>query len=101
VKYREEEGNMTNIMQEDVISIFNSLSDQEKALINGKNIMITGFAGSLGYMLMTFLKEFGDHLSLGRVYGIDNYIFGQPEWISEFEDDNRLSYIRKISLHLI
>ncbi|MCQ2014194.1 NAD-dependent epimerase/dehydratase family protein [Clostridium butyricum] len=77
----------TTIVKEDLENIYKSLSENELNIFNDKKILITGYAGSLGYMLLAFFKEFGKKLKIKKVYGIDNYIFGTPKWLNEFEKD--------------
>lgn len=80
---------MTTVLEEDLQIIYSSLSSQEKRTLEGKTILVTGFAGSLGYEMMAFFRSFGDELGIQKVYGVDNYIFGKPSWIRELEGDQR------------
>lgn len=70
---------------QDMEYIYQSLSDQEKAKLKGSKILVTGFAGSLGYTLLHFFALYANKLDIKKVYGIDNYMFGEPEWISDIE----------------
>lgn len=72
---------MTSITLEDMAFIYDSLSDVEKQKMKGATILVTGFAGSLGYSLLHFFAEYGERLGIKKVYGIDNYMFGKPKWI--------------------
>lgn len=80
---------MTNIVQEDLASINSRLSTEEKELLCGKDILVTGYAGSIGYLLLEYFRVYGDQLGIGKVYGIDNYIFGKPAWLADFKEDER------------
>ncbi len=80
---------MTSIVIEDLKNIHNALTDEEKSILRDKDILVTGFAGSIGYLLLEYFHVYGDELGIGTVYGIDNYIFGKPAWISEFANDER------------
>jgi UDP-glucuronate decarboxylase len=73
------------ILSEDLKQIANRLTKQERASLRGRSVLITGFAGSLGFMLMQFLAHYGQELGVKRVYALDNYVFGKPEWINEIE----------------
>ncbi len=84
---------MTTILQEDLDVIYNKICENDKKAYEGKNILVTGFAGSLGYTLMAFFKKYGDKLGIKKIYGIDNYIFGTPNWVSEFENDKRFELL--------
>lgn len=72
----------TDILSEDLIRIYDGLSE-ERALLKGKTVLITGFAGSLGFMLCQFFAKYGEQLELKRVYCLDNYQFGKPEWVED------------------
>ncbi len=87
-----------NITSEDMQYIFDSLSNFDKEKLQNATILITGFAGSLGYSLLHFFLLFGEKLGIQKVYGIDNYMFGKPNWlerisISPLFDMNELDII--------
>ncbi|RSK28616.1 NAD-dependent epimerase/dehydratase family protein [Bacillus sp. HMF5848] len=73
--------NIPSIVSKDVRFIYNSLTEKEKEKFHGRTILITGFAGSLGYTLLHFFSEYGRQLGIRKVYGIDNYMFGRPTWV--------------------
>lgn len=85
------------ITQEDVAYIYNKLSNKEKEKLKGSNILITGFAGSLGYTLIHFFATYRKELGIKKVYGIDNYIFGKPKWLDRFSED-KLFDLRKLDI---
>ena len=70
---------MTKIVQEDIQRIYAGLSDAERCTLSGKTVLVTGYAGSLGYLLMQFLRAYGESLEIPRVIGIDNFQFGRPD----------------------
>lgn len=72
---------LSRITEEDIKFINNGLSDLEKQKFKDSTILVTGFAGSLGYSLLHFFAEYGKELGVKKVYGIDNYMFGKPKWI--------------------
>lgn len=80
--------NTPEITKQDMEFIYASLSETDKTKLMGRTILITGFAGSLGYTLMHFFLLFGQKLGLKKVYGIDNYIFGRPKWIERIVDND-------------
>lgn len=80
---------MTEIVRQDLVYIHERLTEQEKELLKGKDILVTGYAGSIGYLLLEYFRVYGDQLGLGKVYGIDNYIFGRPKWVTSFEEEER------------
>jgi UDP-glucuronate decarboxylase len=69
------------ITNEDMAFIYRSLSDTEKRKLKDATILVTGFAGSLGYSLLHFYAEYGVQLGIKKIYGIDNYMFGKPKWV--------------------
>lgn len=70
------------------------LTAEEKEKLAGSRLLITGFAGSLGFMLTQFLKEYAKELSISKVYCLDNFIFGKPDWVSSL-DNNPLFSIQQ------
>jgi UDP-glucuronate decarboxylase len=78
--------NVPKMTHDDMEIIFNTLADSEKAKLKESSILVTGYAGSLGYSLLHFFLQFGEELKINKVYGIDNYMFGKPNWISRFLD---------------
>ncbi|TCZ76855.1 NAD-dependent epimerase/dehydratase family protein [Paenibacillus albiflavus] len=69
------------ITSEDMEFIYHSLSQENLQNLYGSTILVTGYAGSIGYSLLHFLSEYGSKLGIKRVFGIDNYMFGKPKWI--------------------
>lgn len=69
------------ITRQDMELIHNGLSDSDKRKLKGSKILVTGFAGSLGYSLLHFFAVYGEKLGVAKVYGIDNYMFGRPKWV--------------------
>lgn len=70
----------------DMKYIFESLSTKDKERLKDSKILVTGYAGSLGYTLLHFLYLYGEKLGVQNVYGIDNYMFGEPEWIAGLKE---------------
>jgi UDP-glucuronate decarboxylase len=70
-----------NITREDMAFILKGLSDTDKEKLKNAVVLITGFAGSLGYTLLHFFAVYGENLGVKKVYGIDNYMFGKPGWL--------------------
>lgn len=71
------------ITADDMQYIYESLTDQEKMKLKGAKVLVTGFAGSLGYTLLHFFAMFHDRLGIQKVYGIDSYMFGKPDWLND------------------
>ena len=73
------------ILSEDLRRIADHLSLRECRALSGRKILITGFAGSLGFMLAHFFSQYGQYFDVKRIYLLDNYIFGKPGWIQTIE----------------
>ncbi|MDR0271561.1 NAD-dependent epimerase/dehydratase family protein [Paenibacillus sp.] len=73
------------ILLEDLRRIADGLTERERSALSGRNIFITGFAGSLGFMLVQFFAEYGQTLGVKHIYVLDNYIFGKPLWVHGIE----------------
>jgi UDP-glucuronate decarboxylase len=73
------------ILSEDLSRVLGALSEGERAALRGRTVLITGFAGSLGFMLTAFFARYGAELGVKRVYALDNYIFGRPDWVNDIE----------------
>ncbi|MCL2575619.1 MAG: NAD-dependent epimerase/dehydratase family protein [Defluviitaleaceae bacterium] len=74
------------ILQQDLQSIMEGLTDNERGKLNGKTIFITGFAGSLGFMMVQFFAQYGKELGIKHIYALDNYIFGKPNWVQDLQN---------------
>lgn len=79
---------ITKTVKDDLKYIYVNLTNKELQALHGKKILVTGFAGSLGYMLMMFLAEYAEELNINKVYGIDNYVFGKPVWVQSLKDNS-------------
>ncbi len=75
--------NLKELIFEDTSAIFKELEQKYIDRLYGKKILITGFAGSLGYMLCQFFNNHHDELGITKVYCLDNYIFGRPKFVDE------------------
>ncbi|AGI47100.1 Nucleoside-diphosphate-sugar epimerase [Thermoplasmatales archaeon BRNA1] len=73
------------------------LSKEEQEKMQNKTVLITGCAGFLGFYFMHFFREFGDKLAVKKVIALDNFMLGTPDWLKEFEKDNRF-IIRKFDI---
>ena len=73
------------ILSEDLLNIIAGLSKTEKDAMLGRTILITGYAGSLGFMLTQFFAQYGQALGIKHVYAIDSYVFGKPDWVMDIE----------------
>ncbi|KAB3539667.1 NAD-dependent epimerase/dehydratase family protein [Alkaliphilus pronyensis] len=75
------------VSKKDMEFIYNGLSCSDKEKFKDSIILVTGFAGSLGYTLLHFFHLYGDKLGIKKVYGIDNYKFGKPKWIERIKNN--------------
>ena len=77
---------MTNdILAGDLRKVAEGLTDIEINSFRGRTVFITGFAGSLGYLMVQFLAHYGEEFGIKHIYALDNYVFGKPIWLSELE----------------
>lgn len=72
------------ILHQDIERIYVGLSQQERDVLQHKTILVTGFAGSLGFMLVQFLSKYR---LAKHVYLLDNYTFGKPDWVATVAAD--------------
>lgn len=88
---------LSNITKQDISKIYNELTQDEKSKFKDSNILITGFAGSLGYTLLHFFGLYAKKLGINKIYGIDNFVFGYPKWL-EFFQGNSLFDLRNLDI---
>ena len=81
---------MNNVVKKDLLEIFDNLTDKERKEFNASTIMITGFAGFLGFYLTNFFVEFKEKLGINKIIGIDNFKVGKPEWICKLEENKKI-----------
>jgi UDP-glucuronate decarboxylase len=70
------------VLQEDMVYIYNKLSDTEKKKFKNSRILITGCGGFLGYYFMHF-STFGEKLKIEEVIALDNFLTGTRDWLDE------------------
>ena len=85
------------ILSEDLRHIFEGLTKSERDTLSEKTVLVTGFAGSLGFMLMHFFARYGRELNIKHIFAIDNYLFGKPDWVREIET-NPLFTVRYVDV---
>lgn len=88
---------ISNITKQDMHEIFKGLTEKEKRKLSDSTILITGFAGSLGYSLLHFFSSYATELRVKKIYGIDNFIFGKPKWLDFFRG-NSLFDLRSLDI---
>lgn len=79
--------NISHITRHDMELIYEGLSDFEKEKLQDAKVLVTGFAGSLGYSLLHFFALYGRQLGIAKVYGIDNFMFGKPDWVENLSEN--------------
>ena len=70
--------------------------DEEFTLMEGKNLLIVGGAGFLGYYLIQSILHWNDR-SQGQPITLtvfDNYMRGIPAWLSELENNISLNLVK-------
>jgi len=71
---------------------------EEFARIAGKNLLITGGAGFLGYYLVLAALHWNKHADAGskiRLTVYDNFARGTPEWLTALRTDSNLTLVRQ------
>jgi UDP-glucuronate decarboxylase len=76
------------VLQEDMIYIFNRLSDDEKKKFENSRILITGCGGFLGYYFMHFFNAYCEKLKIEEVIALDNFLTGTRDWLDEMASEN-------------
>lgn len=87
--------NALDIIERDLNYIVNNLRD-EFTCMAGKNLLITGGAGFLGYYLVQAILHWNRKTDLARNICLtvcDNYIRGMPHWLQELEGTKHLTLI--------
>jgi UDP-glucuronate decarboxylase len=82
------------ILQEDMVYIYNHLSENEKLKFKNSTVLITGCGGFLGYYFMHFLNAIGDRLGVKKVIGLENFLTGTRDWLEDLARNNP-----KIEIH--
>ncbi|WP_171032777.1 NAD-dependent epimerase/dehydratase family protein [Fodinibius saliphilus] len=86
----------TEVVETDLNYICNSL-ENEFSQLAGKNILITGGAGFLGYYLIQSLLKWNEKVAQKEKINIiiyDNYIRGIPEWLQQVKHDDYLGLVK-------
>jgi nucleoside-diphosphate-sugar epimerase len=84
------------IVNKDLKYIFNNLNE-EFDCISGKNILLTGGAGFLGYYFIQsilYWNEKADKTDHIRLTVYDNYIRGVPPWLTKFQRTESLTLVK-------
>lgn len=76
----------------DLEHTLHKLSDEDRRKLSDSRILITGAAGFLGYYLVHFLYHFRDELALKQVICLDNFMLGEPAWLSTTAEDKRFQW---------
>jgi nucleoside-diphosphate-sugar epimerase len=88
--------NSKHVVEKDLEYISNNLKE-EFTCLSGKNLLLTGGAGFLGYYLVQSIlywnrkADKAQHIKL-TVY--DNYIRGVPGWLMKLEGDKNLNLVK-------
>ncbi len=84
-----------DVVQKDLDHIVEGLGDDIDAL-SGKQLLITGGAGFLGYYLIQTVLQWNKQNPSGRPIQLtvyDNYIRGLPAWLTQLAEDEALTLV--------
>jgi len=76
------------IVQEDMVAIYERLTQKEKDKFKDATILLTGCGGFLGYYFMHFFAHYAEELQIKRVIGLENFLTGTKEWLQELVEGN-------------
>ena len=85
-----------DVVQADLTYICKHLSE-EFATFSGKNLLITGGAGFLGYYLVQSVLHWNEVNPTAKPIRLtiyDNYIRGVPEWLTSLSDNPNLKLLK-------
>lgn len=77
---------MREVVLQDMVRIYNGLTEEERARFQGRVILLTGGAGFLGFYFIQFLTHFRRELGIRRIICLDNFQVGCPSWLQELRD---------------
>ena len=86
-------------LEKDLRYTFDSLSEVERKKFFDSTILITGSAGTMGFFFAHFFHRFKDELNLKKVICLDNFIVGQPQWIKNISDGERVIFKKFDVIH--
>lgn len=90
--------NSTDILQDDMHAILQSLSEREIQALTGKSFLITGCAGFLGHYFLHFLCGFATKLDIKRIIALDSFILDRPVWLEKLAATNDKLTVREFDI---
>lgn len=86
------------ILAEDMVYIFESLTEREKDSLRDSKILVTGCAGFLGYYLMNFFAVYSRKLGIKKIIGLDNFLIRKSEWLMYLQENMDVFKIYKFDV---
>ena len=89
--------NSKEVVEKDLEYITNNLKEEFTRMC-GKNLLITGGAGFLGYYLVQsvlYWNRKADKAQPIKVTVYDNYIRGVPSWLTRLQGDGSLTFVKQ------
>ena len=80
---------MNSILSEDLKSILDNLTSEEKKKFNNSTILLTGAGGFLGYYFMHFFSRFAHELKIKKVIALENFLTGSRDWLENLARESK------------
>ena len=87
---------MHQVVEQDIVEIIDNLGSRWERLAN-KELLLTGYAGFLGYYFIASLARLNDTLLKNKecqLLGVDSLLRGRPAWIDEFAGHPEFHFIK-------
>ncbi len=79
---------VNRILEQDMLAIFNKLSDEEKNKLRNTTVLMTGCGGFLGYYFMHFFTYFSEELQIKKIIALENFLTGTKDWLDNMVKEN-------------
>lgn len=84
--------NMSKIIQQDLVHIYDALTEEEKKCFQDATLLLTGGAGFLGFYFLSFMAKYKEELNIKEIICLDNFLVGMPKWVQDYKKENLVSF---------